>query len=181
MIAVIAVAAGIAVLTAIVAVASHNRFVSGANRVRSAWSQIDAELLRRHQLVPQLVEVVRAAAARERSTIEHLVAVSAAQQSASGPAGRGSAESSVRQAWAGVIAIGEAMPDLHSQQNFLQLQGQLTMVEDRLAAARRFYNSRLVELNRRVEAFPSSIIRPPGRHRAGRLLRSRRTRLSRVR
>ena len=56
------------------------------------------------------------------------------------------------------MAIGEAMPDLRSQQNFLQLQGQLTMVEDRLAAARRFYNSRVVELNRRVEAFPSSII-----------------------
>jgi LemA protein len=146
-------------LVALIPIVSYNRFVGQRQEIASAWGTIDAELERRHHLVPQLVESVRAAAAHEREVLTRLIeADRRSQASRVDPAAAGAAEAEVRYAMGSVMALREAYPQLNSSQNFLRLQDQLSLIEDRIAAARRFYNTRVVAYNERVDAFPSNLV-----------------------
>lgn len=152
-----------AVIVAIVVLApaiaywvSYNRLVSDRNEVATSWASVDAELERRHTLVPQLVEVVSASAAHERSLLVELASRNdAAVNSPSTPDAANEWEPPLADAVARVIALRERYPALNSQTNFLELQRRLAATEDRIAAARRFYNTRVEAYNRRTEAFPS--------------------------
>ncbi len=138
---------------------SHTRLVGARNDVEGGWADVDAELQRRHELIPQLVDAVQAAATHERELLVELahrneLAVAAPHTA---PAAN-RLEPPLTQAVAQVLALRERYPQLNSQHNFLELQRQLSLTEDRIAAARRFYNTRVEQLNRRVEAFPSAIV-----------------------
>lgn len=142
---------------------SFNRFVSQRAGVESSWSGVDVQLQRRHDLIPNLVETVRAYAAHEREILERVTraradAVSADQDPAAGPAEQARREEALTSAAHGLLAVAEGYPDLKASTNFLQLQAQLTETEDRIAAARRLYNIEVRGLNRRVEAFPSNLV-----------------------
>jgi LemA protein len=138
---------------------SHTRLVAARNDVATSWADVDAELERRHTLVPQLVEVVRAAAAHEVELLRELASRNdAALAAPRTPHVASELEPPLADAVARVIALRERYPRLNSQHNFLELQRQLSLVEDRITAARRFYNTRVEHLNRRVEAFPSALV-----------------------
>ena len=160
---------GIWIIVAIVVVlvlafiASYNRFVRQRNLVMESWRQVDVELGRRHDLIPNLVETVKGYATQERTVLQSVTeartaAVQALQGQGSGVAQQAQAETTLGRALNGLFAVAENYPDLKSSQNFLQLQQELTETEDRIAAARRFYNGNVRALNTRVEAFPSSLI-----------------------
>lgn len=141
-------------------VVMYNRFVRQRTLVDEAWSQIDVELQRRHDLIPQLVSVVRAYAEHERTVLEQLAQAreTAAAHRSGGPAERQPYEESVGLALRTVVARAEAYPDLKASANFLQLQDELTHTEDRIAASRRFYNGNVRALNTRVGTFPSNLV-----------------------
>ena len=154
---------GVVVLVAIALVVSYNRFVRQRNLVQESWRQIDVELKRRHDLIPNLIETVKGYATQERVVLTSVTeartaAVQALQAPASGVAAQAQAESNLGRALGGLFAVAENYPDLKSSQNFLALQQQLAETEDRIAAGRRFYNGNVRALNTRVEAFPSSIV-----------------------
>ena len=136
----------------------YNGLVRLRNLVQELWRQIDVELTRRHDLVPNLVETVRGYAAHERQTLD---AVVAARGAAVAPGGsvqdQAAAEGALSSALGRLFAVAEAYPHLLANQNFLALQAELTETEDRVAAGRRFYNANVRELNTRVESFPSNL------------------------
>ena len=153
----------IVVLLIVAFIASYNRFVRQRNLVQESWRQIDVELRRRHDLIPNLVETVKGYAAQERTVLTSVTeargaAMQAMQVAGSGVAAQAQAESALGRALGGLFAVAENYPDLKSSQNFLALQQQLAETEDRIAAGRRFYNGNVRALNTRVEAFPSSIV-----------------------
>jgi LemA protein len=131
--------------------------------VQESWRQIDVELNRRHDLIPNLVETVRGYAAHERGVFEAVTQARAAaqqtmQSSTAGPEAQAQAEGVLGQALGRLMAVVENYPQLKASEQFIALQGQLSETEDRIAAGRRFYNANVRALNTRVEAFPSSII-----------------------
>lgn len=157
------VVGGVAVVAALAVVLSYNRFVSQRAGVESSWSGIDVQLQRRHDLIPNLVETVRAYAAHERDVLEQVVrartaAVAADQDPAAGPAEQARREDALTAATRGLLAVAEGYPELQAARNFRDLQAQLVETEDRIAAARRLYNIEVRGLNRRVEAFPSNVV-----------------------
>lgn len=146
---------------------SHTRLVAARNAVDDSWADVDAELERRHRLIPRLVEAVGAAAAHERQLLTELATRNDAALAAPHTAGAANLwEPPLAEAARRVVALRERYPALNSRQNFLDLQQELASTEDRIAAARRFYNTRVERLNRRVEAFPSSVV--ADRHGFGR-------------
>ena len=149
----------IVVIIVIWAIATYNGLVKLRNLVQEAWHQIDTELQRRHDLIPNLVETVKGYAAHEKATFEAVTAARAAAATpGSTPAQQAQQENVLTQALGRLFAVAEAYPDLKANQNFLQLQTELTNTEDRVAAGRRFYNANVRELNTRVETFPITII-----------------------
>jgi len=147
------------VLVAVALVISYNRFVSQRNLVAESWRQIDVELHRRHDLIPNLVETVKGYAGHERNVFEAVTKARAAAASpGSTPAAQAQQEGVLGQALGRLFAVAEAYPDLKASANFLELQNQLTETEDRIAAGRRFYNANVRALNTRVEAFPSNVV-----------------------
>ena len=154
------VAAVIAVvLVGITYAISYNGLVNARQTVDDAWSVIDLELQRRHDLIPALVGSVQAAAVHERHMLDELVArersAAAAAQTAEA---RSDPEDRLAVAARAVVALRELYPQLDSQANFLRLQHDLAITEDRISAARRFHNLKVAELNRRTEAFPSNVV-----------------------
>lgn len=149
---------GIVVLLAIIAIVSYNRFVSQRNLIKDAWANIDTELRRRYDLIPNLVETVKGYAAHERETLEKVTQARAAAVSAQGPAQQAEAENILTSALRQLLAVSEAYPDLKANQNFLQLQNELGNTEDRIQTSRRFYNANVRDFNQRVQKFPSMII-----------------------
>ena len=138
---------------------SHTRLVVARNDVANGWADVDAELQRRHELIPQLVAAVEAAAAHERDLLVELASRNDAALAAPHTAEAASRwEPPLADSVARVVALRERYPQLNSQANFLDLQHQLALTEDRIAAARRYYNTRVEQLNRRVEAFPSAMV-----------------------
>jgi LemA protein len=153
----------IVVLVLLAFIASYNRFVRQRNLVQESWRQIDVELKRRHDLIPNLVETVRGYATQERTVLQAVTdarasAMQTMQATAAGVAAQAQAETQLGRALGSLFAVAENYPDLKSSQNFLALQQQLAETEDRIAAGRRFYNNNVRGLNTRVEAFPSSVV-----------------------
>jgi LemA protein len=149
----------VVVLVGVALVVSYNRFVSQRNLVAESWRQIDVELHRRHDLIPNLVETVKGYASHERGVFEAVTQARAAAASpGSTPAAQAQQEGILGQALGRLFAVAEAYPDLKASTNFLELQRQLTETEDRIAAGRRFYNANVRALNTRVESFPSNIV-----------------------
>lgn len=140
-------------------VAAYNGFVRLRNLVQEAWRQIDVELHRRHDLIPNLVETVKGYAAHERGVFDEVTRARAtAAAPGSGPAEQAAQENVLTQALGRLFAVAEAYPQLRASENFMALQGELTNTEDRIAAGRRFYNANVRQLNTRVETFPPNII-----------------------
>jgi LemA protein len=136
----------------------YNGLVSRRNRVDGAWSQIDVQLKRRHDLIPNLVETVKGYAAHERGTFEAVTNARANAISAQGPAQQAQAENALTSTLRSLFAVAEAYPDLKANQNFLNLQEELTSAEDRIAYARQFYNDSVLSYNARIQSIPSNII-----------------------
>ena len=149
----------LAVLIVVGGIASYNRFVSQRNLVRDAWANIDTELRRRYDLIPNLVETVKGYASHEREVFENVTKARAAATAATGsPAEQAAAEGPLVSALRQLFAVAENYPDLKANQNFLALQAELSNTEDRLQTARRFYNANVRDYNRRVQSFPSKLI-----------------------
>jgi LemA protein len=150
---------GVIVLVTLGAVVSYNRFVSQRQLIKDAWANIDTELRRRYDLIPNLVETVKGYAAHEREVFEEVTRARASAAGATGsPAAQAAAEGPFMAALGKLFAVAENYPDLKANQNFLALQTELANTEDRLQTARRFYNANVREFNTRVQAFPSSMI-----------------------
>jgi LemA protein len=147
------------VLIVVGGIASYNRFVSQRNLVRDAWANIDTELRRRYDLIPNLVETVKGYASHEREVFENVTKARAMATAATGsPAEQAAAEGPLVAALRQLFAVAENYPDLKANQNFLALQSELSNTEDRLQTARRFYNANVRDYNRRVQSFPSKLI-----------------------
>jgi LemA protein len=150
---------GIVVVLVLAGVVSYNRFVSQKNLIRDAWANIDTELRRRYDLIPNIVETVKGYAAHEREVLENVTRARAMATGATGsPAEQAAAEGPLVAALRQLFAVVENYPDLKANQNFLALQAELTNTEDRLQTARRFYNANVRDYNRRVESVPSNVI-----------------------
>ena len=132
----------------------YNGLVSRRVRVDGAWSQIDVQLKRRHDLIPNLVETVKGYAAHERGTFDSVTQARANAINAQGPAQQAQAENALTGALKSLFAVAEAYPDLKANQNFLNLQEEITSAEDRIAYARQFYNDSVVSYNTRIQQFP---------------------------
>jgi len=141
------------------AAATYNTLVRLRNFVRESWAQIDTELKRRYDLIPNLVSSVKGYAAHEKETLERVIqARNQAVASTGSPASQAKDENVLVGALRQVFALAEAYPDLKANQNFTELQRELANTEDRIQAARRFYNANVRDLNTRTEVFPSNII-----------------------
>ena len=150
---------GLVALVVIVGIVSYNRFVSQKQLIKDAWANIDTELRRRYDLIPNLVETVRGYASHERETFEAVTNARAAATAATGsPAAQAAAEGPLVAALRQLLAVAEAYPDLKANQNFLALQSELANTEDRLQTSRRFYNANVRDYNERVKQFPSMIV-----------------------
>jgi LemA protein len=159
-IAVIVIVA-IVLLLLLVLVLSYNGLIKTRNRVDNAWSQIDVQLKRRHDLIPNLVETVKGYAAHERGTLEAVTnaRANAINASSSGTvAEQAQAENVLSGALKSLFAVAEAYPDLKANQNFLQLQEEVTSTEDRIAYARQFYNDSVLNYNNKIQTFPRNVI-----------------------
>jgi len=146
------------VLLVLWAIISYNGLVRRRNRVDNAWSQIDVQLKRRLDLIPNLVETVKGYAAHERETLDAVVrARNAALAAPSTPAAQGAADTALTGALRQLFALREAYPDLKANQNFLGLQEELTATEGRVSYARQFYNDSVLGYNTAVQTFPTMI------------------------
>ena len=158
---------GTMVVIAVAYGVSFNRLVTARQETIDSWATIDVELERRHSLIPGLIETVGASAEHERTLLQRLIEADARAAAADHtPSDRSDPETELAHAASAVIALREQYPALDTQKDFLRLQGELAVTEDRIGAARRFHNTRVAELNRRVEAFPSSLV--AARHGIGR-------------
>ena len=152
---VLAVIAADVVLVLLWGIGTYNRLVRQRNQVQSAGAQVDVQLKRRHDLIPNLVETVKGYAAHERGTLDAVVQARNAALTAQGPAQQPAAEGALSGALGRLLALSEAYPDLKANANFQQLQSELTDVENKLAAARRFFNNAVSEYNASIQAFPA--------------------------
>ena len=148
-------AIGIVVAVILYAVMVYNRLVALRQACGQAWADVDVQLKQRHDLVPNLVETVKGYAGHERGTLEAVVHARQAAVSAATPAEQAAAENQLTGALRQVFALAEAYPDLKANQNFLQLQSELADLENKIAAARRFFNNATAEFNASVEQFPA--------------------------
>jgi len=136
-----------------------NRFISLRNRAKEAWADIEVQLKRRYDLIPNLVNTVKGYATHESSAFENVTKARAAAMGATGPTeAHAQAENMLTGALKSVFALAEAYPDLKANQNFLALQNELSDTENKIQAARRFYNTNVRDLNISVESFPGNIV-----------------------
>ena len=139
-------------------VITYNGLVSLRNRIENAWAQIDVQLKRRYDLIPNLVETVKGYAAHERETLEAVIQARNAAMSAEGPHDQAEAENMITGALRSVFALSEAYPDLKANVNFLNLQEELTGTEGRIAYARQFYNDTVFRYNTKIQSVPANVI-----------------------
>jgi LemA protein len=138
---------------------SYNAFVTQRNLVRESWSDVDTELKRRHDLIPNIVETVKGYAKHEREIFERVSELRAQAIASDGaPERRARAEGALAAGVRQLLAVSERYPDLRASENFLALQRELANTEDRIQAARRFYNANVRDLNRRVQSVPSNLV-----------------------
>ncbi|HYJ61396.1 MAG TPA: LemA family protein [Actinomycetota bacterium] len=152
------IAVAVLVLIVLWAAWTFNRLITYRNRVDEGWSQIDVQLRRRYDLIPNLVEVVRGYADHERQTFERVTAARAAAIDASGVAGQADAETAVTAGLRQLLGVVEAYPELKADRSFLALQEELTATESKIAYARQYYNDQVRGLNTRIQRFPSLLV-----------------------
>ena len=148
----------IIVLLILWAIYLYNHIVRMVNRAKEAWADIDVQLKRRYDLIPNLVNTVKGYAAHESTAFENVSSARAAAMGAGSLAEKGKAEATLASSLKSVFAIAEAYPELKANQNFLDLQNQLTDTEDKIQAARRFYNGNVRDFNTAVQVFPGSVV-----------------------
>jgi LemA protein len=152
------VALAVCAVLVIVSVLIYNGLVRRRNQVDSAWSQIDVQLRRRHDLIPNLVETVQRYAGHERGTLEAVSEARARAAGAQGPPDQASAENALTGVLKSLFAVAESYPDMRASQSFLELQQELSATEDRAAYARQYYNDAVLTYNNAVTAVPQSIL-----------------------
>jgi LemA protein len=139
-------------------IALYNSLVQLKVRADSAWSDIDVQLKRRHDLIPNLVETVKGYAAHEKGTFENIAKWRSAAMSATSPADRAQAEGQLTMALKSLFAVAEAYPQLRANENFMSLQNSLTQIESDVQNSRRYYNAVVRDLNTRIQTFPANMI-----------------------
>src|ERR1044071_3411994 len=149
---------GVVVLVVLYVVLTYNGLVRLRNRVKNSWAQIDVQLKRRYDLIPNLVETVKGYAKHERGTFEAVTQARANAINATGVAEQAQAENMITGALKSLFAVAEAYPDLKANENFLALQEELTGTEGRISYARQFYNDAVLQLNTKIQSFPSNIL-----------------------
>lgn len=156
---ILVIIAVIVVIALLWAVAAYNGFIKLRNLVQESWRQVDVELQRRYDLIPNLIETVKGYVTHEKTVLEEVTQARAAVMgSHESPAGRAIQEDALSSALGRLFAVAENYPQLRAAEGFLALQSELANTEDRIAAARRFYNANVRTLNTKVETFPSNII-----------------------
>jgi LemA protein len=148
----------VAILLVLYVIVTYNGLVRLRNRIQNAWAQIDVQLRRRYDLIPNLVETVKGYAAHEKGTFEAVTQARANAINAQGPAAQAAAENMITGAMKSLFAVSEAYPDLKANQNFLSLQEELSSTEGRISYARQFYNDAVLRLNTKIQSFPSNIL-----------------------
>lgn len=149
---------GIVVLIALWVVVAYNGFIALVNRAKEAWSDIEVQMKRRYDLIPNLIETVKGYAAHEKQAFENVSNARAAAMGAQGVEGHAQAENMLTGALKSIFAIAEAYPDLKANQNFLELQRELSDTENKIMASRRFYNQNVMALNTGLQQFPGNIV-----------------------
>lgn len=149
---------GVVAVIALWVVFAYNSFVRLVNRAKEAWADIDVQLKRRYDLIPNLIESVKGYATHERATLDSVTSARTAAMNATGPAQKAEAENMLTGALKSLFAVSEAYPDLKANQNFLALQTELSDTENKIQAARRFYNGNVRDLNTAIESFPGNVI-----------------------
>jgi LemA protein len=142
------------------AIAVYNGLISMRQRVNQAFADVDVQLKQRHDLIPNLVETVKGYAAHESSTLENVVKARTAAVTAQGPAQQAAAENMLSGALRQLFALSESYPDLKASTNFQQLQAELTDLENKIAASRRFFNNAVQEYNTGIQRFPAVLLAP---------------------
>ncbi len=155
---VVLILVGVAVVLALIYILIRNSIIGSRNRVDEAWSGIDVQLKRRHDLVPNLVETVKGYAQHERETFEKVTQARAAAMQAQGPAEASQAEGMLTQALGGLRVVAEQYPELRATENFQQLSRNLSELEDEIQASRRIYNSNVQSYNTKIQIFPNSVV-----------------------
>jgi LemA protein len=155
---VVIVLIGLVVLVAMWAVAIYNKLVALRQRVAEAWSGIDVQLKRRSNLIPNLIATIEGYVGHEKSTLEEVTAMRTKAENAEGVAERADAESKLSGAMMNLFAVAENYPDLKASTNFLDLQDELSALEDQIQMARRYYNGSVRDFNTLIETFPSNLI-----------------------
>ena len=149
---------GLGVVLVLWLIAMYNGLVGLRNGVKNAWSQIDVQLKRRHDLIPNLVETAKGYMKHERETLEGITNARNLAARASGVADQAKAEGQLGQAMANFFAVAENYPDLKANTNFLSLQEELTSTENKIGFSRQYYNDEAMRFNNKIEMFPSNII-----------------------
>ena len=152
---------GVVALLAIVFVLGYNRLVRLRNEVETGWANIEVQLQRRTDLIPNLVEIVKGYAAHERGVFEEVTRARTALQQAGSPASAAEANLGLTAALGRLFAVAEAYPELKASENFLRLQEDLTDTEDKISAARRYYNATVMQFNTAVQSIPSVFVARP--------------------
>ena len=148
---------GVIVVIVLWAITVYNGLVAMRQRVGQAFADIDVQLKQRHDLIPNLVETVKGYAAHERGTLDAVIKARNTAMAAQGPAQQAAAENALSGALRQLFALSEAYPDLKANANFQQLQAELTDIENKIAAARRFFNSAVQEYNTGIQQFPAAL------------------------
>ena len=148
----------IVVIVVLYVVFVYNGLVALRNRVSEAWSDIDVQLKRRYDLIPNLISTVKGYAAHESGVFEKVTAARAQAMQAGSAKDKAEAENMLSDTLKSLFAVAEAYPDLKANQNFLELQRELSDTENKIQASRRFYNGNVLELNNKIDMFPSNII-----------------------
>lgn len=149
---------GILAVIAVWIIAMYNGLVRLKNRTNEAWSDIDVQLKRRYDLIPNLISTVKGYAAHEKEVFEKVTKARTLAMSAGTAADKGQAENMLSGALKSLFALAEAYPDLKANQNFLELQRELSDTENKIQAARRFYNGNVRDLNTKIEVFPTNLM-----------------------
>jgi LemA protein len=153
---------GLIVLVGVIYILMRNSIIASRNRVDEAWSGIDVQLKRRHDLVPNLVESVKGYASHEQRTFENVTKARSQAMAAEGVQDTAKAESALGAALGQLRVVAEQYPDLRATENFQQLQRQLSELEDEIQASRRIYNSNVQSYNTKIQQFPMSIVAQQG-------------------
>jgi LemA protein len=152
---------GVVVVLFLYVIVQYNGLIRLRNRIESAWSQIDVQLQRRYDLIPNLVETVKGYASHEKGVLEGVTQARAHAIDAQGPAQQAQAENMITSALKSLFAVAEAYPDLKANQNFLALQEELSGTEGKIAYARQFYNDSVQSYNTKIQSVPSNLIAGP--------------------